>query len=197
MFALYLSSINYSFWSATFFGAKCVTSYAIFLLEFKLVSRESAEVLCEYLLLVLDQTRLKEKLIGFCANSFNNNFGSVERRGQNNVFFKVKDNVTRDLVVIGCRVHTVHNCFQHAVDTLPICVESLAAERSTFLYLVLSALTQVAGFIPCFLKVCKHHHTTSFCQWHLPFSVQSDWYVLSIVFSTSHLVAQALLFPPL
>ena len=33
MFALYLTSINYSFWPATFFGAKCVTSYATFLLE--------------------------------------------------------------------------------------------------------------------------------------------------------------------
>ena len=33
MLALYLCSINYSFWSATFVGAKCVTSYAIFLWE--------------------------------------------------------------------------------------------------------------------------------------------------------------------
>ena len=47
-------------------------------------------------------------------------------------------------------------------------------ERSTFLNPVLSSLTQVAGFTSCFLKVGKHHHATSFCQWHLPFSVQSD-----------------------
>ena len=35
----------------------------------------------------------------------------------------------------------------------------------------------MAGFTSCYLKVCKHHHVTSFCQWH-PFSVQSDWFVL-------------------
>ena len=35
MFALCLSSINYSFWSATFFGAKCVRSHATFLLQHK------------------------------------------------------------------------------------------------------------------------------------------------------------------
>ena len=33
MFALYLFSINYRFWSATFFGAKHLTSYATFLLN--------------------------------------------------------------------------------------------------------------------------------------------------------------------
>ena len=89
-------------------------------LEVKKVSRESAEVLREYLFSALDQTRLKEKLIGFCADNCNTNFGNVKRKGQNKVFFKVKDNVKRNLVGIRCRVYIVHNCLQHAVDTLPI-----------------------------------------------------------------------------
>ena len=63
----------------------------------------------------------------------------------------------------------------------------LPRERSTFLNLVLSASTQVAGFSSYFLKVCKHHHAILFYQWHLPFSVQSDWYVLPLVFATSYL----------
>ena len=41
----------------------------------------------------------------------------------------------------------------------------------------------MAGFTSCFLKICKHHHATSFCQWYLPFSIQSGQYVLPL-FST-------------
>ena len=51
------------------------------LLEFKSVLGEAAEILSEYLLSVLDQTKLKDKLIGFCADNCNTNFGSGNRRG--------------------------------------------------------------------------------------------------------------------
>ena len=91
---------------------------------FKSVPGETAEILSKYLFSVLDQTKLKDKLIGFCGENCNTNFGGIKRRGQNNVFHKVKDNVKRDLVGIGCTIHIVHNCFQHAVDTLRICVGS-------------------------------------------------------------------------
>ena len=95
------------------------------LLEFKMVPGKTAQILNPYLLSVLDQTRLKEKLITFCADSCNSSFGSVKRREQNNVFFKVKINVKRGIVGIGCTVHIVHNCLQHVVDTLPIRAENL------------------------------------------------------------------------
>ena len=72
-------------------------------------------------------------------------------------------------------------------------VHFLVSERSTFKYLVLS-LMQVAGFTSYFLKVCKHHRATSFCQWHLFFSAQSDYYDLPLVVSTSYLVHHTLLF---
>ena len=70
------------------------------LLEFKSIPGETAEVLSKYLFSVLDQTKLKDKLIGFCADNRITNFGGIKRRGQNNVFYKVKDNVKRDLVGI-------------------------------------------------------------------------------------------------
>ena len=60
------------------------------LLEFESVSGETAEILSECLLSVLDQTKLKDKLIEFCADNCNTNFGGVYRRGHNNVFHKVK-----------------------------------------------------------------------------------------------------------
>ena len=66
-----------------------------------------------------------DKLIGFCADNRITNFGGIKRRGQNNVFYKVKNNVKRDLVGIGCTICIVHNCLQHAVDTLPVYLGSL------------------------------------------------------------------------
>ena len=81
---------------------------------------KSTKYLLKQLLSVLDQTKLKEKLIAFCANNCITNFGGIERRGQNDVFYKVKDNVKRDLVGIGCTIHIIHNCLQNAVDTLVV-----------------------------------------------------------------------------
>ena len=95
------------------------------LLEFQSVPGYTAEILSTHLFLVLDQTKLKDKLIALCADNCITNFGGIKRRGQNNVFYKVKGNVKRDLVGIGCTIHIVHTCFQHAVDTLPVCVGSL------------------------------------------------------------------------
>ena len=84
----------------------------VMLLEFKSVLGETAEILSKYLLSVLDQTKLKDKLTGFCVDNCNTNFRGIKRREQNNVglFYKVKNNVKRDLVGIGCTIHIVHNC---------------------------------------------------------------------------------------
>ena len=90
------------------------------LLEFKSVTGETAETLSKYLLSVMDQTKLKDKLIGFCADNCNTNFGGIKKGGQNNIFYEVKYNVKRDLVGIGCTIHIVLNCLQHALDTLPV-----------------------------------------------------------------------------
>ena len=69
-------------------------------------------------------------------------------------------------------------------------------ERSTFLNLVWSALTQVVVFASCLLKICKHHYSTSFCQWHFPFHFNLINMFFHLPF-TSYLVAHALFFPPL
>ena len=58
------------------------------LLQFISFPRETAEILSKYLLSVLDQTKLKDKLIGFCADNCKTNFGDIKRGGQNNVFYK-------------------------------------------------------------------------------------------------------------
>ena len=56
----------------------------------------------------------------------------------------------------------------------------LERERSSFLNPILSASTQVAGFTSYPSIARKHHHATLLCQWHPPFSVQSDWYAFPL-----------------
>ena len=131
------------------------------LLEFKSVTGETAEISSKYLLSVLDQT----KLIEFCAYNCNTNFGGINRREQNNVFYKVKDNAKRDLVGIGCTIHIVHSCLQHAVDTLPVCVESLVVKiyQLFHMYTVLfSELKESCDFADVEYQRLLQHGNTRF-----------------------------------
>ena len=122
------------------------------LFEFKLLPGETAEVLSIYLVSVLEQKELKEKVVGFCADNCNTNFGGVKRRGQNNVFFKVKEKIERDRTGIGCAAHIVHNCLQHAVDTLPESVESLVVKIYKFFYIYTVRVTELKNFCE-FVKI--------------------------------------------
>ena len=70
----------------------------------------------------------------------------MKRRGQNNVFFKVKEMIERDLTGIGCAAHIVHNCLQHAVDTLPVCVESLVVKIYKFFHIYTVRVTEMKNF---------------------------------------------------
>ena len=52
-----------------------------------------------------------------------------------NVFFKVKENIGSDLTGIGDAAHIVHNCLQHAVDNLPVYVESFVVKIYKFFHI--------------------------------------------------------------
>ena len=80
------------------------------LLEFKSLGGTTAAILSEYLVSVLAQNGHKEKLAGFCTYNCYTIFGSLKRKGQNNVFFKVKENIKRNLTAVECAAHIVHNC---------------------------------------------------------------------------------------
>jgi len=116
------------------------------LLEFKSLEGETAAILSEYLVSVLEQNGLKEKLAGFCADNCNTNFGGLKRRGQNNVFFKLKENIGRNLIGVGCAAHIVHNCIQHAVDNLPVPVESLVVKIYKFFHIYTVRVTELKQF---------------------------------------------------
>lgn len=63
------------------------------LLELENQRCETAEVISDYVMQVLKNHELLEKVIGFCADNTNTNFGGSNRRGINNVFAKLQDSL--------------------------------------------------------------------------------------------------------
>ena len=58
----------------------------------------------------------------------------------------MKEKIERALTGIGCAAHIVHNCLQHAVDTLPVCFESLVVKIYKFFHIYTVRVTELKNF---------------------------------------------------
>ena len=105
------------------------------LLEFQSVPGETSEILANYLVSVKKKNDLVQKVVGFCGDNCNTNFGGVKRKGVNNVYVLLKKELARNIVGIGCGAHIVHNCLKTAVDVLPIEVEALVVKIYKYFYI--------------------------------------------------------------
>lgn len=47
----------------------------------------------------------------------NTNFGGIDRKGQNNIFFKLKESIQNELEEVGCSAHILHNTIYTAANT--------------------------------------------------------------------------------
>lgn len=66
-----------------------------------------------------------EKLVAFGGDNTNTNFGGRERQGVNNVYFKIKSVLGREIEGIGCPAHILHNTASTAADGLSIDADSI------------------------------------------------------------------------
>ena len=141
-------------------------------LDFKSLRGITAAILIEYLVSVLEQNGRKEKLAGFCADKCNTNFGGLKRRGQNNAFFKVKENIERNLRGVGCTAYIVRSCIQHAVDNLSAAVESLLKIYKLFdIYTVrVTELKQFCGFVDIEYQRTSQHGNARFLSFATSFT---------------------------
>lgn len=96
-----------------------------FKLAVKLISNEKSETIGNELLLTGKIWNCTNKVAAFGADNCNTNFGGLNRKGENNVFYRLKKELARDLVGIGCTSHIIHNGFDSACDQLPINIEAL------------------------------------------------------------------------
>jgi hypothetical protein len=85
-----------------------------------------ADVLMTYLMNVLHKYKLSDKIIAFCGNNCNTNFGGSARRGTDNVFANINtSNLKMNIHGVGCAAHIFHNALQTSGNILPIDVKAI------------------------------------------------------------------------
>lgn len=94
------------------------------LLKFDSLKNETSETISKYCLDTLRQLQIPlDKLVAFCGDNTNTNFGGLERRGQCNVFHKIKEDLEKPIEGIGCPAHILHNTISTASGILSVDVE--------------------------------------------------------------------------
>jgi hypothetical protein len=77
--------------------------------EFNNVKGETADVLTTHLMNVLHKYKLSDKIIAFCGDNCNTNFGGGARRGTKNVVARLKtNNLKMKIQGAGCAAHILH-----------------------------------------------------------------------------------------
>lgn len=105
------------------------------ILEFKEQPGETSDIIVSYLTNVLTENNLSAKIVAYCGDNTNCNFGGSQRRGVNNVFTKLKSSLGRSLVGIGCGAHVIHNAIKSAADCLPVDFECIIVKIYSFFYI--------------------------------------------------------------
>lgn len=69
----------------------------------------------QMLLEVLKTFDLKEKCIAFCGDNCNTNFGGIQTKGKQNVYAKLKENLTDQLIGVSCPGHIFNNTAREVI----------------------------------------------------------------------------------
>jgi len=89
------------------------------ILEFQEQPGETSNIIVDYLKQVLTKNELTSKIVMFCGDNTNTNFGEKNRKEVNNVYTKLNTFLGRNLIGIGCGAHIIHNAIKTAADCLP------------------------------------------------------------------------------
>ncbi|KAL4091716.1 hypothetical protein QTP88_026364 [Uroleucon formosanum] len=105
------------------------------LLEFKGLFGENSDIIVFYVADVLREHNILSKIVAFCGNNTNCNFGGSEKKGKNNVFAKLNQIMGRSLIGIGRVAHVIHNAIKCATDCLPFDIECIIVKIYSFFYI--------------------------------------------------------------
>jgi hypothetical protein len=111
------------------------TGVNVKLLELQALPGETSDIICDHLISVVKNANVFDKIIGFSADNTNTNFGGAARHGKNNVFYKLKNSLGKDVVGIGCAAHIINNSIQTAADSLPIDIEVVVVKIYAHFYI--------------------------------------------------------------
>lgn len=97
------------------------------MMEFSSEKGATSEIIADLLAATCSKNELMDKVVAFCADNCPTNFGSRERGGERNVFYRLKQ-LWPLLVGIGCGAHIVHNSLKSACEELPIDIEYIVVK---------------------------------------------------------------------
>jgi hypothetical protein len=81
------------------------------------------EILSHSALQAIRELSLENKVVAISGDNTNSNFGGLKRKGPNNVFCKIKEDLNRGVIGLGCVVHMIHNCAHSSINTIPLDIE--------------------------------------------------------------------------
>jgi hypothetical protein len=138
------------------------------ILEFTNLSGESSAQLTEHIVRVLEEAKLIDKVVSLSADNTNANFSGAKRRGKNNVFERLRNQIKRDIIGVGCAAHIVHIATQTGADCLPVDIENTVGKiyQHFHIYTVLvQTLKDFCGFVDVKYKNILGHIKTRQLSW--------------------------------
>lgn len=115
-------------------------------LNFTAEGGETSDIIVQLLRNTLEKFNILVKLVCFCGDNTNTNFGGKNRGGQNNVYSKLKSQLNPNLLGIGCAAHIVHNTLQCGCNGLPFDVESTMVKIYSHFYRFTVRVTSLKEF---------------------------------------------------
>jgi hypothetical protein len=112
-----------------------LTGIKVKVLDFVSLPGETADVICDSVMKIVKENGIEDKVVAFCTDNANTNFGGVARKGLNNVYTKMCSQLDRKIIGVGCAAHILHNAMQTAADLLPIDVESIVVKIYSHFYI--------------------------------------------------------------
>ena len=94
-------------------------------MDFVSLPGETSDIIATSIYEILCKYNVQGKVAAICADNANTNFGGLLRKGTNNVYAKLKDQLQKPIIGVGCAAHIVHNTIQTAADQLPIDIEGI------------------------------------------------------------------------
>jgi hypothetical protein len=98
------------------------------IVDFVEITGETAEILSQSALQVIRKLGLENKVTAISGDNTNTNFGGLKRNGTNNVFCKIKDDLNRGVIGLGCAAHMIHNCAHSSINTILLDIEGLVVK---------------------------------------------------------------------
>lgn len=94
------------------------------ILESLTIEEETSDTITNMILTVLKKYSLLEKCVAFSGDNCNTNFGK-DRKGQNDVYAKLKNRLQKKIIDIDCPAHIINNTVYKGCDNFSIDIESI------------------------------------------------------------------------